>query len=72
MNETALFDILNDLIENLEWAVQRIEHLDHTLQAFQDHQGRTVQPQPSTDAERLGSIRVLRQRVDAIRRELRK
>ena len=73
VNETALFEILADLIENLEWATQEIQRL----------RGAVESAQPTREAYlagagvkaydvRLGSIHELRQRIFAIRRDLRK
>ena len=70
VNQQALFDVLGDLAETLEWAIQKIEFLEKTVQTFQENQGQPVTP--LADAERLSSIRALRQRVDAIRQELRR
>ena len=71
-NDTALFEILADLIENLEWATQEIQRLQgavesshHTRQAYLAGVGEKA------DDVHLDSIRELRQRVVAIRRDLR-
>jgi hypothetical protein len=71
-NDTALFEILADLIENLEWATQEIQRLQgavesshHTRQAYLAGVGEKA------DDVHLDSIRELRQRVVTIRRDLR-
>jgi hypothetical protein len=71
-NDTALFEILADLIENLEWATQEIQRLQcavesshHTREAYLASVGEKA------DDVHLDSIRELRQRVAAIRRDLR-
>jgi hypothetical protein len=71
--EAALFDILADVVENLEWAVREIQRLRGAV--------RTTPPtrEPylagiglKDDDVRQRSIRELRRRIDAIRRHLRK
>ena len=72
-NEAALFEILADLVENLEWAVREIQRLRGAVRTVPT----TREPYLAgvglkDDDIRQGSIRELRRRIDTIRRNLRK
>lgn len=71
--EAALFEILADLVENLEWAVREIQRLRASVRIAPP----TREPYLAgvglkDDDARQRSIRELRRRIDALRRVLRK
>jgi len=73
INETALLELLADLIENLEWATQEIQRLRGAVELAQPtREAYLAGAGVKDDDVHLGSIHELRQRIDAIRRDLRK
>ena len=71
--EAALFEILADLVENLEWAVREIQRLRAAVRIAPPTREPYLEGVGLKDDDaRQRSIRELRRRIDAIRRILRK
>lgn len=71
--EAALFEILAELVENLEWAVREIQRLRAAVRLAPPTREPYLAGVGLKDNDvRQRSIRELRQRIDAIRRILRK
>ena len=71
--EAALFEILAELVENLEWAVREIQRLRGTVRTTPLTREPYLEGVGLKDDDaRQRSVRELRRRVDAIRRVLRK
>lgn len=72
-SETALFEILADLIENLDWATREIQRLRGAVESAQPTREAYLSGAGLKAGDvRLDSIYALSQRVAAIRRNLRK
>lgn len=72
-NEAALFEILAELAENLEWAIREIQRLRGAVRTVPPTREPYLAGVGLRDNDvRQGSIRELRRRIDAIRRSLRK
>jgi hypothetical protein len=71
--EAALFEILADLVENLEWAIREIQRLRGAVRLAPPTREHYLEGVGLKDDDaRQRSIRELRRRIDAIRRILRK
>ena len=72
INEIALLEILRDMAAVLEQCVQDVDRLYGALSPDDPLHDRYIHDElPPNVVERLGSIRVLRQRLDAISQKLR-
>ena len=72
MNQTALINILSDITENMEWMVREIQRLQGAVEALPQPEVRSAYLAGvgvKDDALTLGSIRVLRERLAAMRRD---
>ncbi len=72
INEAGLIDILRDMSTVLELCVQDVDYLYSALPSEDRLREHYVQRElPPNGESRLGSIRVLRQRLESISRQIR-
>lgn len=70
--QLALLEVLHDLAENLEWATREIQRLQGAVEsAHSTREAYLAGLGVKDDDVRLGSIRVLRQRLAAISQQMR-
>jgi hypothetical protein len=68
LDEIVLLDMLHDVIENLEWSVQEIEHLRESVYSVPELRQRHLADRPESTV-RLSFLHALRQRVASVTRE---